>query len=144
MQRPRTSPSWEKANTLVSANRAHLGLHRICSFYKLFSKNPNYPYFTNIETEISQVPVSSKLGPLCFCLLTRPCYSECTMNLSLQRRLKQHSPGTVSTALGWWGKAAVLTEAPFTARPILCPRTALITKKFPQTQNEWGRRWLHF
>lgn len=145
VQRPRMSPLWAKANTTVAANKARLGQHRICWFYKLvFFKESNYPYFIDVETEISQVPVSSKLGPLSFCLLSRPCYGNCTMNISPQRRIKQHSPGTMSTALGWWGKAALLAEAPFTAGLTFCPKTALITMKFPQTQDEWGRRWLHF
>lgn len=45
-------------------------------------------------------------------------------------------PDTLSTALGWRGKAALVIEARFTAGFTLCPKAALITVKFPQTQNE--------
>lgn len=84
MQRPEIFPLWGKANPTC------LGLHRICGFYQLVpSKNPERALFYTEKLLVSQVSMSLKPGPLGFCLLTRLCHGDCTMDWFLQRRIKQ-------------------------------------------------------
>lgn len=46
VQSPRMSPLWAKANVTVAANKARLGQHRICWFYKLvLFKESKLPLF---------------------------------------------------------------------------------------------------